>query len=409
MNPMKKLRLGLLGTVWMFSMFASVLSTFIMQAVSYYHATTTSAGTLESFQNVTIIIVTFVAFSFILKVGYKKALMSIIALMIVVSILMPIINNYWMIKIYLICCGVVLVGMKIGIYSSVSIATENESKQASFLSLLEATWMLASMAGMWVLSYFIKAFPENWLYSMWVFAALGIAVLVMWVFIPFDESAIAKEKDLPFTQQIKDLIAICKNKLVMAIIIIMFTASIVEMGVGAWLPGFYQHAMSISGSLSVQLASFSLILCFAGRIVVIFLLRFMKWNHILFMYYSIGFVILAIVLFTVEPSTHTIEHFKDVPFMALLLPLIGFILAPNAPLLNSSILARTSKEKQALLMTVLAITFAVASSIGARLVGQLMESLGGITGFKITTLIPMLLLVIMILPYSKFIQKGRIE
>lgn len=246
MTGAKKLRLGLLGTVWVFSTFVCVLSTFIMQAVSYYHVSPTSAGTLETFQNATIIVVSFIAFSYILKVGYKKALMSVIALMTVVCIIAPLIDSYWMIKVYLICCGIVLVGVKIGIYSSVSIATENESKQASFLSLLDATWMLASMVGMWILAFFIKHFPDNWLYSMWIFALLGILSLVMWIFIPFDESAIEKEKNLSFIQQVKDILKICKNKLVYAVIVVVFISSVIEMGVGAWLPGFYQQAMSIS-------------------------------------------------------------------------------------------------------------------------------------------------------------------
>lgn len=162
-------------------------------------------------------------------------------------------------------------------------------------------------------------------------------------------------------------------------------------------------------SLSVEISSMSLLLCFLGRIAVIFLLRVMTWEKVLFVYYTVGFILLVVVLFSVHPSSTEITQLKDVPFMALLLPFIGFILAPNTPLFNSSILARTAKEKQALLMTVITITFAIASSIGARLVGQLLESLGGITGFKIATLIPMLLLVIIILPYAKFLKKGRID
>jgi len=62
----------------------------------------------------------------------------------------------------------------------------------------------------------------------------------------------------------------------------------------------------------------------------------------------------------------------------VILPLAGFFLAPNTPILNSAVLNRTVKEKQALLMT---ITYAISSSISARVAGYLMQHFGGIDGF----------------------------
>ena len=100
---------------------------------------------------------------------------------------------------------------------------------------------------------------------------------------------------------------------------------------------------------------------------------------------------------------------SQVPFSALMLAFFAFFLAPSTPLLNSSILARTAKEKHVLLMTVLTIIFALASSIGARLIGQLIDHFGIINGFKIATIIPLALLVLLILPYEKFIHKGFIK
>jgi len=404
-----RLRITLLFTCWTLSLFGSVLATFIMQAVAFFHVSPASAGTLESYQNLTLVVITFIAFSYILKVGYRKALMTVIALMVFLSFITPFIDTYWMIKVYLVGVGITLVGMKVGIYATVSLVTENESQHASFLSLAEATWMLSSMVGMWIIAFFIKIAPDHWMYALWVYTVFGIINFLIWMFTPMDESAIEKEKQQPFKEQIKDIINICKSKIVLFAIIIFFVDQFVENGFLAWMAGFYQMAIHLSQSLSVELASITVFAYFIGRVAVVFLLKYMRWDKVLFIYYLIAITILIYVLYTIHAPNHPINTLWDIPIQALILPLIGFFMAPNTPILNSAVLNRTVKEKQALLMTVMTITYAISSSISARLIGDLMGHFGGILGFKLTTVIPMIFLIIFILPFANFLRKRTIE
>lgn len=409
MQNTKLLRVAIFMTVCCLSMFACTLSTFIMQAVAYYHVSATSAGTLESYQNLSMIVFILGLFSFILKLGYRRSLMLIIGVMVVIAVLMPIINSYFMLKIYLVGLGLVFVAMKVVLYSTVPLTVKDESEQAMLFSLLEVFWALASIAGMWVMAHFMQQNPHEWLIFTWVFAAFGVATLVLWKFTYLDESAIAKERQVSFKQQLKDIAAICNNRYLAAVILISFLASMVEMGLGAWLPGFYKQALALPDFLSVKIASFALIATLAGRLVVVGLLKFVSWGKALFLYYGIGLLVLVFALFTIRVSDNGITTLSQVPLNAMLLAFFAFFLAPSTPLLNSSILARTAKEKHVLLMTVLTIIFALASSIGARLIGQLIDHFGVINGFKVATIIPLSLLVILILPYAKFIHKGFIK
>jgi MFS transporter, FHS family, glucose/mannose:H+ symporter len=409
MKQNTRLRLTLLFTCWTLSLFGSVLATFIMQAIAFFHVSPASAGTLESYQNLTLVVITFIAFSYILKVGYRKALMTVIALMVFLSLITPFIDTYWMIKVYLVGVGITLVGMKVGIYAAVSLVTENESQHAAFLSLAEAMWMLSSMVGMWIIAFFIKIAPDHWIYALWVYSGFGIINFIIWMFTPMDESAIEHEKQQPLKEQIKDIINICKSKIVLAAIIIFFIDQFLENGLTAWMAGFYQLAVNISQSLSVELASFTIFAYFLGRVTVIFLLKYMRWDKVLFVYYIIATAILVYALYTIRAPGHTITSIWNVPVAALILPVVGFFLAPNTPILNSAILSRTVKGKQALLMTVMTITYAISSSISARLTGDLMGHFGGIAGFKLTTLIPIAILIIFILPFGNFLRKRRIE
>ena len=407
MQNVKLLKLAIFMTVCSLSMFACTLSTFIMQAVAYYHVSATSAGTLESYQNLSMIVFILGLFSFILKLGYRRSLMVIISLMVVIAILMPILDSYIMLKIYLVGLGLVFVAMKVVLYSTVPLVVKNESEQAMVLTLMEVFWALASLVGMWVMAHFMQT--SNWLAFTWVFAAFGAITVLVWKFTPLEESAIAKESQVSFRQQLRDIARICNNRYLAAVIIVSFFASMVEMGLGAWLPGFYKQALALPDFLSVKIASFALAATLAGRVTVVGLLKFLSWGKALFLYYASGLAVLVYALFNITVVNNSITMLSQVPFSALMLAIFAFFLAPSTPLLNSSILARTAKEKHVLLMTVLTIIFALASSIGARLIGQLIDHFGIVNGFKIATIIPLALLVILVLPYEKFIHKGFIK
>jgi fucose permease len=403
------IKLALILTVWVFSMFCGTLSTFIMQASHFFHASLTSAGTLETYQNGAVIVCSFIAFSFILKKGYRQSIIVILILMIILSIIAPIINTYWVLKLFLVGTGVVLAGMKICIYASAAIICKEENEQAGLLSLLEATWMISGMAGMWVIAFFVSKTPDHWLNFLYLYAIIGVVNLIVWMFVRMDESALTREKATPVIQQIKEMLTMCKNKLIIAAIIMIFIGSILEMGFNAWLPGFYEAALNISPSLSLKIASFGALATFGGRIFAFILLKYMKWQKMLLCYYIVGLVFLVLVLFSMHASGQEITHLSSVSWMALIFPAFGFFFAPNAPVLNSSILSRTAKEKQALLMTILAVVFAVASSITARGIGYMMQHLGGIVGFQISTIIPLIILIALIIPYSKFLKTGKVE
>jgi fucose permease len=409
-SSVRQIKLALLACVWAFSSFACTLSTFIMQAVSYFKVSPTSAGTLESYQNLAMVLATFITFSYIIKVGYKYTLISIMLLMTVLCLLFPLLNSYWFVKLYLIGVGIVLVGMKVGIYSCVAFTARHEKDQAQFLSLVEAVWMIASMAGMWIMAYAIRHFGHDWIYSLWYFAAIGVISLVLWLPLKLDEQLLITTTALGKPRQIMQTSwAILRHRLVIAAISMLFIANLVEMGLSAWLPGFYVAAFNLSQGLSVYLASLALFATFAGRLMVAWLLRYFNWQQVLLVFYASGLIFLSLVLFTLVTSPSPINQLSQVPVIAYLLPTVGFFLAPNTPLLNSSILARIAKAKQPLLMTILSIVFAVASSIGARGIGQLIEHCGAVSGFKLATLLPLFLLLVLIFPYARYLQKSFIE
>ena len=58
-------------------------------------------------------------------------------------------------------------------------------------------------------------------------------------------------------------------------------------------------------------------------------------------------------------------------------------------------------------MTVITIFGALTGSIAARLLGGLFDWLGGIQAFQITTIVPLILVALVILPYGKMINHHK--
>jgi MFS transporter, FHS family, glucose/mannose:H+ symporter len=320
---------------------------------------------------------------------------------------MPFLNYYWMLKVYLIFIGMTLVVLKIGIYSSVGLVTSDRKGHAYMITIMEASWMVLSMLGMWILSFFISKSPEHWLYAFWVFGIIGMINFLVWFLAPLDESETKKTKDEGIKKQLKELVALSKKKIILALILVFFLGSFVEQGIFAWLPNFYKDIVNLPSSISIQLASFLTLSMALGRFLIAFLLKFMKWDKIMICCYGLGAVFLIIILFSMHHSNEAIKLWGDIPIAVLLLPLVGLFIAPTSPLLNSTILSSSPKGQHTFIMTILTIAGAVTGSIAARLLGDLFQYFGGITAFRIATIIPLIILVIIILPYSKALEKYK--
>ena len=217
---------AIIYTFFTLSLFTSVLSTFVLQAVNYYHVSNASAGALESYQNITQIFLSFVAFSVLLNLGYKRAMIIMLSLMSLLCLAMPFLNYFWILRVYLVFLGFALVFLKIGVYSSVGLVTNSQKNHAFFVAIIETTWMVASVVGMWILSFFLHQI--NWLNAFWVFAVFGALNVVLWLAAPLNEDALKTEKDKKISAQLKDLGHLFKSKLILSFIVIAFVAGLVE-------------------------------------------------------------------------------------------------------------------------------------------------------------------------------------
>jgi MFS transporter, FHS family, glucose/mannose:H+ symporter len=163
-------KIGILSSFFVASLFICGLPIFVMQAVSLYHVSHGSAGALESYQNIPQIIISFIVFSYITRIGYRKSLTLIAFIMTLACIVMPYLDNFWAIKLYMVLAGMAFVCTKITVYSATALVTKSKKGHVSFLSIMEGIFMFGTMFGMWVFSEFMKG---SWMHAFWIFACLS--------------------------------------------------------------------------------------------------------------------------------------------------------------------------------------------------------------------------------------------
>ena len=217
------------------SIITSGMAVFVLQAINFYHVTPSTAGSLESYMNITRILVSFVMFTILLKFGYKKNLIWCFMGLTVLCFLMPFFDSIWAIRIYLVFIGIATIIIKISVYASVSLVVKNEKEHASFINLMEAIYTLGAISGMWIFAYFIHYHPENWTNAFWVFSGICFIVLLLWWLTPFKDIKVDTSMKVGFKGQVKLFLPIMLSTSMLLFVILFASDEILEQGVGGTL------------------------------------------------------------------------------------------------------------------------------------------------------------------------------
>ncbi|APC97158.1 MFS transporter [Francisella frigiditurris] len=379
----------------------------IMQATSYYKISHGSAGALESYFNITRVIASLVAFTIFLKFGYKKPLSYTFFFVAIFCLVAPFINSIWMIRLYLLMTGISFVVIKISSYSMVTLVTNNPNEHASFVNFMELIHMIGNMMAVWVFSFFMQNTDgTEWLYMFWLIAGICLVLGLIFLLTPLNENAIETEKNKPFKNQIKDVKHIILMWCVPFFFIMFFAYEFIEQGVGPWLMTFNHEVLGITKNLSVQLGSLFTLAIALGRLYGTIIFKYIEWHKVLLANFIIGLFFIGIVMFNMDHGIGSNStNIFNLPLVAYCLPLVGFFIGPVYPTLVSTFMSCHNKGLHAAAISIVMILGAFVDSVSARIVGDLFSNIGGLSTFKFSTIIPLTILIILIVPYALIINK----
>lgn len=395
---------------FVFAILLNSVGIVIAKSINVYHVSESQASLLEAFKDLPIAIVSFFVASFLPRFGYKKAMLTGLAIVFSGCLLMIFGNSFIYTKFLFLSIGVSFALIKLSVYSLIGIVTTTKKEHSSLMSFIEGFFMVGIASAYFLFPAFYSETNEKaWLNVYYLLAVLIVISFLFLLFskIEYEVEAIGTNLKEDITRSLKLIIV----PLVLVFLVSAFFFVMIEQGIMSWLPRFNEKIFKFSAVLSVQMASILALSLALGRFMAGYLSKFISWVYLVI----ICVVISGITLLSVLPQLNTeidslveIKTLTEVPLLGYILPLIGLFIAPIYPLLNSTVLSSLPKKLHSPMSGLIIIFSALGGTIGSRIVGELFESIGGAKAFYFL-LIPMVLLIIFVLLIDRITKKQVIK
>ena len=395
----RRMIVAMILTYAIFAILLNSVGTLILQSQVALGANKAQVSVLDGYKDLPIALVSFLVAAWLPRFGYRRAMMTGLALVAIACLAMRAANAFWMVKALLAATGVAFALVKISVYAAIGLVTDDARRHASVTSTIEGWFMVGVLAGPWLFGVFIQRqrTPADpvWLDLYLWLAAVCVAAIVLLASVRLDESRAHHAPDAdapPAGRAFIDMLRLTLRPLVAVFVVSAFLYVLIEQSIGTWLPTFNADLLHLSTATSVQLASVFAACTALGRLLAGQLLRRMPWHVLLVacLVAAAGIVLVALPLADgVAPPAE--DGWRHAPAAAFALPLIGLFLAPVYPTINSVVLSALPRHRHAAMTGLIVVFSALGGTTGSFVTGQLFARVGGQTGFYLT-LVPLAVL-----------------
>jgi fucose permease len=400
---------AMIATYAIFAVLLNSVGTLILQSQRALGADKAAVSVLDGYKDLPIAIVSFLVAAWLPRFGYRRAMMAGLALVAVACVAMRAADAFWMVKLMLAATGVAFALVKVSVYATIGLLTDDRRRHASLTSTIEGWFMVGVLAGPWLFGLSIErqqtATDPVWLdLYPWLAGACALAIALL-ASVRLDESR-ARTDDAAAGGAFVDMLRLTLRPLVAVFVVSAFLYVLIEQSIGTWLPTFNADLLHLSTATSVQLASVFAACTALGRLLAGLVLRRLPWQWLLLgcLCAAAGIVLIALPLADgVAPPIA--DGWRHAPAAAFALPLIGLFLAPIYPTINSVVLSAQPKHRHAAMTGLIVVFSALGGTTGSFVTGQLFARVGGQTAFYLT-LVPLALLAVSVLGLHRRVEAG---
>lgn len=405
----KRMILAMILTYMIFAVLLNSVGTLILQAQVAMGASKEATSLLDAFKDMPIAIVSFLVASLLPRLGYRRGMILGLGMVALACIAMPLLNAFWAIKLMLATVGAAFALVKVSVYSSIGLLTDDKQGHASLTSFVEGCFMVGVLLGPWLFGAFIgrQDTPADpvWLSVYWWLAGACVAVIALLASSQMDEGEARDDHDA--AQSFLDMFRLIAMPLVIVFLVCAFLYVLIEQGINTWLPTFNADVLHLSTVTSVQLASLFAASTAVGRLGAGLVLRFLPWHWLLIVcLLAMATLVLLVLPMAAQVQPPAQDGWWHVPAVAFVFPLIGLFMAPIYPAINSVVLSALPKARHAAMTGLIVVFSALGGTTGSFITGQVFARLGGQTAFYLS-LLPMALLLLAILAFKR--QSSRAD
>ena len=403
-----RIKLSLFLNYFVFAMLLNSVGTVILQVQNSYGVSKVDASILEAFKDLSIAIVSFLVASFLSNFGYKRSMLVALGAVTLACLVMPSLPFFAMNKILFAIVGASFALIKVSVYSTIGLVTPNQKEHASLMNFIESFFMVGILVSYFAFAFFIdESNPQstNWLKVYYFLSAISAVAFVLLWGAPLDESAAQTTTNKDFIKSFKEMFDLMLVPLVLLFVCSAFIYVLVEQGIMSWMPTFNQEVLRLPTTLSIQMASILAASTALGRFVAGIVMRRFHWFNII----ATCLILAALLVIVVIPMAQGAQDkiytgWSDAPLAAFAFPLIGFLLAPIYPAINSLILSNLPKEKHATMAGLSVVFSALGGTLGSIITGHVFERFGGVNAFY-CSLFPLSLLLVILYLFNRLVTK----
>ncbi len=407
-----KIKISLFLNYFVFAILLNSVGTVILQVQSNYGVTESAASILEAFKDLSIAIVSFFIASYINRIGYKKSMLIALAFVGLVALLMPVFPGFIMTKLLFAATGASFAMIKVSVFATIGIITNDKKEHASFMNFIESFFMVGILTGYFIFSAFVDdQHPQSttWLKVYYLLAGIVAIAFLLLLSSPLDESSIKKTDTTPLTNDFAEMFQLIALPIVIVFVASAFIYVLIEQSIMSWLPTYNSKVLHLPQTLSIQMASILAAATAIGRFIAGIVLRKINWLGVLISCLILS-AILVIVALPLANNTNgvIVTGWSTAPFATFIFPLIGFLIAPIYPAINSVILSSLPKKKHGYMSGLIVIFSALGGTTGSIITGNIFQAYGGQTAFYFS-LVPISILIILLVVFYKVQKKTTIS
>src|SRR6185312_11329292 len=406
-----QIKISLFLNYFVFAILLNSVGTVILQVQNNYGITQGAASILEAFKDLSIAIASFLVASYITRIGYKRSMLLALAFVIIACLMMPLIGGFAMTKVLFAVTGVGFALIKVSVYATIGLVTNNKRDHASFMNFIESFFMIGILAGYFIFGAFVdnnNPASTSWLKVYYLLAAISALAFILLLTSKLDESSVKEGEGKSFLKEFEDMVALAIRPLVLIFIVSAFFYVLIEQSIMSWLPTFNSQVLHLSTRLSIQMASILAISTAIGRFIAGFVLRKIHWLKVIIACLILA-AILVVLVIPLASTVHiaSIENWLDAPFVAYMFPLIGLLIAPVYPAINSVILSSLPLRQHGPMSGLIVIFSALGGTTGSIISGHIFEAYGGQTAFYFS-LVPITILIISLIFFNSLQKKNAV-
>lgn len=398
-----QIKLSLFLNYFVFAILLNSVGTVILQVQQHYGVTESEASVLEAFKDLSIAATSFLVSAYITRIGYKNAMLIALGVVTAACFTIPSMNTFWATKMMFAAAGASFALIKMSVYSTIGLLTKDEKEHISLMNFIESFFMVGILTGYFMFGHFADdgdPASSRWLQVYYYLGIISLVALVLLFLAPLDES----RAHATAGQGRSDGLAMFRlmiQPLVLIFIVSAFFYVLIEQSIMSWLPTFNNKVLQLPTALSIQMASILAASTAIGRFLAGIVMKKLNWYLVLSTCLLLaGALVLVTIPLARQTAGTTVTGWSNAPMVAFVFPLIGLLLAPVYPAVNSLILSALPAEKHGLMSGLIIVFSALGGTTGSIITGNIFEHFGGEAAFM-GSLVPIAILLTALFFFKK--------